>query len=441
MKSGKAIERLHINRETAILDEKTESEQAQKIPKKSPYRKARILKTAEKLMSKKGVDETSISEIAKASGVADSVIYYYFKNKQDVLFSVVSYRMTEALEKLHEHLLGIEDPLSRLRKMIWFQLYYHSKNKEFSSLYILECKSALDFYFHPAYDLIRENKKIMVDILHDGVQKRVFCDDLNINILTDIIFGTLEWEILSSLVIKEEAETNISDVSDIISLILPVILVTEKLPSVRSDKRLRILLAAEKLFAEKGYLQATISEIARLSDVAEGTIYEYYKNKESLLLAINTMRFGELDDALREIFEIKNPFRKLRRLIRVHYAFYLIRHDFLKIWLLNTQYNPQFYKSDGFDKLKKFSEVLFAILEEGKKDASFRSDINNKLFKNLFLGGYSQMETRWLITGDVEQMDKSREIDEFVSLLTRICSKDGSAQDFLTIYGQPSVPR
>ena len=52
----------------------------------------------------------------------------------------------------------------------------------------------------------------------------------------------------------------------------------------RNDKRERILQAAVKVFARKGYFAAKVSEIAKKADVADGTIYLYFKNKEDILV-------------------------------------------------------------------------------------------------------------------------------------------------------------
>ena len=48
----------------------------------------------------------------------------------------------------------------------------------------------------------------------------------------------------------------------------------------KSTKYNRILEAAVKIFAEQGFFQSTVSQIAKEAGVADGTIYLYFKNKE-----------------------------------------------------------------------------------------------------------------------------------------------------------------
>src|SRR3989442_1760370 len=69
----------------------------------------------------------------------------------------------------------------------------------------------------------------------------------------------------------------------------------------RNDKRARILDAAVKVFAERGYFSSTVAEIARAAGVPDGTIYLYFKSKGELTGSVSpgTAKraiFGALDE-------------------------------------------------------------------------------------------------------------------------------------------------
>jgi AcrR family transcriptional regulator len=51
-------------------------------------------------------------------------------------------------------------------------------------------------------------------------------------------------------------------------------------------RREQIVEAATRVFAEKGFRRATTREVARAAGVSEGTIYNYFEDKDALLLAI-----------------------------------------------------------------------------------------------------------------------------------------------------------
>lgn len=56
--------------------------------------------------------------------------------------------------------------------------------------------------------------------------------------------------------------------------------------SLTEERRKQILNAASQVFAEKGFERATISDIAKKAGMAEGSIYNYFKNKADLLVSI-----------------------------------------------------------------------------------------------------------------------------------------------------------
>jgi AcrR family transcriptional regulator len=69
-------------------------------------------------------------------------------------------------------------------------------------------------------------------------------------------------------------------------------------------KKETILRVATKLFSEKGYRNTTINELAKLTEVAEGTIFYHFKTKEGLFLAIleniRQILIGEFEGFFRE---------------------------------------------------------------------------------------------------------------------------------------------
>ena len=295
-----------------------------------------ILSAAEQIMTKRPYEST-IGEIAGTAGVTDSVIYHYFKNKEDLLFSITGEHMKEAILKLNEQLEGIFDPTSRLSKLIWFHLNYNFTHSDYSRLLLFECRSNRNFYHHEAYDLIRQYAGILTSILNEGVELGVF-QDINMQLVRDIIFGFLDLETIRNLFLSE-FEPQALDLKQVMAHISAIIEAKHTQLTLEPDKSVRILGSAEKVFAEKGYHKATIGDIARMGSVAEGTVYEYFKNKEDLLLAIPKVRIKEYIDRLDEIFEIKTPLRKLRRFIRYHFFLFWTELDFLKVFILNIHLN------------------------------------------------------------------------------------------------------
>ena len=69
----------------------------------------------------------------------------------------------------------------------------------------------------------------------------------------------------------------------------------------RADRDSRILDAAAQLFREAGYEGAKIETIAAQAEVSVGTIYNYYRNKGDILVAIVSMEVNEVLNAGRSV--------------------------------------------------------------------------------------------------------------------------------------------
>lgn len=376
-------------------------------------KKGRIMAAAEEIMSLKGLSESTISEISRTAGVADSIIYQYFRGKEDLLFSIPAERMKEVLTLLEEALQGILGAESRLGKMMWFHLQYNDNHPGYSRILLFECRSSKDFYQTPAYQMVRKYAGVLLGIVEQGIQDRVFRSDINSRLVRDIVLGTLNCETISCFAIGEIMEST-SDFDDIVNLVLAM--VTKKKEEVLS-KPDRILLAAESLFAEKGFSKATIGEIAKLAKISEGSVYEYYENKEELLLSIPRKRFHQFLSDLPETFHIKNPLRKLRKFIKYHFLLFLENRAFLKVFLVQIEPSKRFYESKSYESYRDYFRVIEEIIEEGKNKGTFRPDINPRVFRNMFMGAFSHITLRWLLFDQENEIDKIDEINQLTDLL------------------------
>src|SRR5882757_6326521 len=96
--------------------------------------------------------------------------------------------------------------------------------------------------------------------------------------------------------------------------------------SVQSDlqpgpKRDQILRAAIDVFAERGYFNAQVADVARAAGVAAGTVYLYFRSKDDVLVSIfeRTMREA-LAEGRAAVAEIRDPRQRLSKLARLHLA-------------------------------------------------------------------------------------------------------------------------
>jgi TetR/AcrR family fatty acid metabolism transcriptional regulator len=395
-------------------------------------KKQAILVAAQEVFSKKGLANSTVSEIAKRADVVDSMIYHYYKHKEDLLFYALADLMEKTNEQLLFHFQGLMGSVSHLGKMIWSHLY----NNDFSSHeawmmknLLLECRSNKSFYQHEGYKSLKKYSGVMLAILNKGIKEKFFRDDLNVLVIRDMIFGFMDEESLSCLVYNEIDET-LPDFDAIISMILAMISVesndfserinpAEDKPNERMEikKSTLLLNAATLVLSQKGYHKATMLEISEKAGVAEGTIYEYFKNKKDLLFSIPDKKFEGYQKMLEQVCEPKDPLRKLECFIAEYFRIFSSNSEFLTIYLYDLKLNKQFYTINAFSSLLNINKILYDILDEGKQLGVFRSDLNNRVFRNLFVGSFSHLAMRWFILNRTTSLQMMSEFSEVISLL------------------------
>jgi len=381
---------------------------------KSSDKRLKILASAEEIVSAKGLSDTTVSEIAKAAGVADSIIYQHFKGKEDVVFSIPAEREAEFFSLLTEHLEGIRDSESRLSKVLWCYLRYCDMHPGYAKILYFDCLSSMDFYQSRGYEPIRRYARILLDCLNQGVEEGQFRADVDTRLVRDMVLGLIGCELLSFIAVGE-IDSVVPDLEHMMYLIHCML---EPRPDNEEGKADKILNAAERIFAEKGYYRARLAEIAKFAGVAEGTVYEYFGNKEKLLLSIPDRHFRRYMDDLPEVFEIRNPIRKLRRFIKYYFSLFSNERDFLKTFLIQIQLSRRFYGTEHFERFVKFFRIIEQIVEEGKSQGCFRQGVNPRVFRNMFIGTFNNLTLRWFILQSDRQIDKMQRIDEVADLLT-----------------------
>ncbi len=85
-------------------------------------RRREIILSAMKVFIEKGIDNTSMEDLAKALGKTKSYFYFYFRSKEDLIISIFRYLKERALEEMEERLQGIEDPAERLE--VWVREHF-----------------------------------------------------------------------------------------------------------------------------------------------------------------------------------------------------------------------------------------------------------------------------------------------------------------------------
>jgi TetR/AcrR family transcriptional regulator, fatty acid metabolism regulator protein len=164
------------------------------------------------------------------------------------------------------------------------------------------------------------------------------------------------------------------------------------------DTRTQIIEAAKELFAEKGFLQTTVSDISKSIGLSEAALYEYFKGKEDLLIEIPRLWVSDLlEDLENHLFGIEGAENKLRK-----YLWWYLRRIELsptdaKIVYLNIKTNRKFLESDVYSDVRKLYSYPVTIISDGIKEGDISEDISPYAARDIFASTMDHMVTRWLL--------------------------------------------
>ena len=181
-------------------------------------------------------------------------------------------------------------------------------------------------------------------------------------------------------------------------------------------KRQTIIQAAIEVFGKKSFRDSSISEIARRASVAEGTIYQYFKNKEDLFFSIpieKTREFcGELELHLQGMI---GPFNKIRKFIWYYLYFFKTNPEYGRILMLEMRVSRTFVKTKTYSFLRRSTSEILEIIKEGQEEGVIRVDANPYVIRQLTLGILEHVVTRWLLKGEkYDLMDCYEDISKLV---------------------------
>ena len=166
-----------------------------------------------------------------------------------------------------------------------------------------------------------------------------------------------------------------------------------------------LLKAAQKVFAQKGFHEATISEIAKEAGVSEATIYEYFSTKEGLLFAIplETTRFGN-ERMERQLKMVRGAANKLRAIVYLYLSFYQENPDYAAVIMLILKQNRKFREADAARVIGEGWRGINQLIEEGVASGEFKPGLDSYLVRAVILGTIEHVVTNWLMTGRPEDL-------------------------------------
>lgn len=176
------------------------------------------------------------------------------------------------------------------------------------------------------------------------------------------------------------------------------------------NKEKDIIDAAIEVFAEKGYHNSKISDIALKAGVAAGSIYLYYANKDELLFKIFEKPWIRLLDLVRNIpsDDNLNSFEKMDLLVDSIFDLLSSSPPLTLVFLREQQHLIPLHQVIVNKYVDEFLETGVSIIKSGMQEGVMDKDINAKVTKSLFYGGVRFLLQKWAVTPEDFPLEELR---------------------------------
>ena len=185
------------------------------------------------------------------------------------------------------------------------------------------------------------------------------------------------------------------------------------------DKRERILRAATRVFARKGFYATRVSEVAKAAGVADGTIYLYFKSKDDLLVSLFEDRVVLLLKAVeRELDKCDTPEGRLRAIIELQLGLLEGERDLAEVITVNLRQSTRLMKQYAAPKFTLYLETIARVVAEGQKSGAFRDDVSPNVVARAVFGALDGVTMTWAL-GKADPGGLSRAAPQVAAVLLR----------------------
>ena len=166
--------------------------------------------------------------------------------------------------------------------------------------------------------------------------------------------------------------------------------------------REEILMAAEKVFAAKGFFHSTMSEIAEKAEFGTGTLYKYFKSKGDLYFTLIDEKVEEVNHLVKaQLLQKASPKERIEKALKLHFEFIERNRDFFRIYVSERNRFEWTVKDDlgkGIhDKMVEYIRILSQVMEKGIAMGEFKQ-INPMDLAHALVGIVNSFMFEWLIS-------------------------------------------
>jgi len=166
--------------------------------------------------------------------------------------------------------------------------------------------------------------------------------------------------------------------------------------------REEILLAAQKVFAAKGFFPTTMSDIAHEAEFGTGTLYKYFKSKEELYFTLIDEKVEEINSLVKaELSQKTSAVERIKKVLGLEFEFFERNRDFFMLytsersrfeWTVKDELGKSLH-----EKMVAYIHILAEVMKQGIEGGEFRS-INPMDLAHALVGIVNSFVFEWMIS-------------------------------------------
>ena len=200
------------------------------------------------------------------------------------------------------------------------------------------------------------------------------------------------------------------------------------------NKHQKILHAAIKIFSEKGFYNSRVSEIAKEANVADGTIYLYFKNKDDILISLFEEEFGKIVQNMRAALEKeKDALQKIKRFAITHLSIVSKQQELGEVMGVEVRQSSKFMKEYINKPFIEYLNIIRSVVTEGQEEGLIRKDLTPGIMKRAFFGALDEMARYWVLS-----TQKKHSIDDAALQISDVFIRGMMSEEARKNYPWPS---
>ncbi|HSD10105.1 MAG TPA: TetR/AcrR family transcriptional regulator [Candidatus Binatia bacterium] len=167
----------------------------------------------------------------------------------------------------------------------------------------------------------------------------------------------------------------------------------------KADKHALILRAAARVFADRGFFNAQVADVARAAGIAAGTVYLYFRSKDDLLVSIFERTMSEaIAEGRAALSAIDDPLERLHRIARVHLERLGRDRDLAVVFQVELRQSTKFMERFSSTKLREYLGIIRDTIADGQLRGLIRKDVSATVVAKVLFGALDEMATNWILS-------------------------------------------